>query len=362
MNRPYFGILLAACSLAASSSALADGASLVFSAGESGFSLLLKADDDQQPATLDVAPEGTTADVDSIEPLDHVADPFVPDVYPSMQDAARGLAGRWAKQASGPGGRKPAVVRVMADDPTLYAPVEQAVREGLRGSRVERCDGRLCKEHTDAPAGEAWLYVELPDRHGNLSLRATGVAASTLSSRFVDKAWVSNFSRYAAEHPGRWLVANSDPDRPAGTPSEAAQEARVNAARDLVPLVVARLGRCDEGEVHRIVERHLMGDRLVHDRFPQKYERPYGKLYREAVLVDASDHTLDRLTTDVRGSIHAERQSRAKGFAGAGAVLLVTYALYRFANAFTRGYFTWSLRTAAAVVAAGAVTLIVAVI
>ena len=41
-------------------------------------------------------------------------------------------------------------------------------------------------------------------------------------------------------------------------------------------------------------------------------------------------------------------------------MLLVTYALYRFANAFTRGYFTWSLRTAAAVVAAGAVTLLVA--
>ena len=51
--------------------------------------------------------------------------------------------------------------------------------------------------------------------------------------------------------------------------------------------------------------------------------------------------------------LDAERQTRVGGIAGAGAVLLVVYALYRLANAFTRGYFTWSLRTAAALAAAG---------
>jgi hypothetical protein len=359
MNRSCFAILVAACSMvaAASSGALADEASLIFGADEGGFSVHAKADEGH--ATVD-APD-VAREVDLGESVGQVSDPFVPDVYPSMREAARALGGRWARQVSGARRQKPAAVRVMADDPALYAPVEQAVREGLRGVRVERCDGRLCKDHTDVPADEAWLYVELPDDDGTISLRTTGAAGTTLSSRFVEKTWVWNFSRYAAEHPGRWLVARSDPDRPAGTPSEAAREARGDAARELVPLVAARVGRCDPAEIRRIVERHVLGDQLVHDRFPQAYERPYGKLYREAVLIDASDRVLDRLSTDVRGSIHAERQARMRGFVGAGAVLLVTYALYRFANAFTRGYFTWSLRTAAAVVAAGAVTLIVAV-
>jgi hypothetical protein len=40
----------------------------------------------------------------------------------------------------------------------------------------------------------------------------------------------------------------------------------------------------------------------------------------------------------------------------------VVYALYRFANSFTRGYFVWSLRTAAAVAATAVVVLVLMVI
>ena len=52
-------------------------------------------------------------------------------------------------------------------------------------------------------------------------------------------------------------------------------------------------------------ERHLAGDRLVRDRFPQKFERPYGSLYREALLIDSSDEQLDPLARNVRASLPA---------------------------------------------------------
>ena len=41
---------------------------------------------------------------------------------------------------------------------------------------------------------------------------------------------------------------------------------------------------------------------------------------------------------------------------------LVVYALYRLANGFTRGYFVWSLRTAAAVAATAGIVLLLMVI
>jgi hypothetical protein len=289
--------------------------------------------------------------------------PFVPDVYPSRHDAAGALGRTWAVQASQRWKHKPARVRIMSDDQALIAPIAQAIRRAIRGVTVEPCDGTLCQS-TNAPAGEAWLYVECSAREGTLLAHSTGASDAAVTACFVDKPWAADFGRYCAQTPGRWVVGHSDPDRPAGSASEAGNEARVKAARDVVPLVLARLGsagRRNEGEVFRFVEAQLVGDRLVTDHFRQTYERPYGSLYRESVLIDASEAQLDSLADELRGTLASQRESRVTGFASAAGVLLVTYALYRFANAFTRGYFSWSLRTAAAVVAAGAVMLIVAI-
>jgi hypothetical protein len=300
-----------------------------------------------------------------VDDADENADlqPFVPDVYPSRPDAAGALGRSWAAQAAQRWKHKPARVRIMSDDQSLIAPISQAVRGVLRGVAVEPCDGTLCRS-TNAPAGEAWLYVESSAREGTLLAHSTGASDAAVTASFVEKPWAADFGRFCAQTPGRWRVGHSDAERPAGSASEAGREARGNAAHDVVPLVLARLGRDgrrNEGEVFRFVEAQLAGDRLVTDHFRQTYERPYGSLYRESVLIDASDAQLDSLADDLRGTLASQRESRVKGFASAVGVLLLTYALYRFANAFTRGYFTWSLRTAAAVLAAGAVMLIVAV-
>ena len=348
MNRLALFIIAAASLCPAAPAARGDRASLSLRSG----SVSISVDAGQRPsaaaASIDLAPDP--------EP-----NPFVPDVYPSVHDAARGAGERWARQAAERWRDPPARVRVVCeDDRHLFVPVAEGLRGRLRGVRVDGGDGRH-RAAGEPPADEAWLYVT---RTGTgVSIRSSGASDATAEARYVEKPWVANFNAFAAGRPGRWLVAWSDPDSPAGSPEDAAREARAKAWKQLGDLVVARMGdarRYGRGDIGRVVETHLMGDRLVVDRFPQKFERPYGNLYREAVLVDASDRQLDTLVGDVRRTLRSERQSRLGGLASAGAVLLVTYALYRFANAFTRGYFTWSLRTAAAVVAAGAVTLLAA--
>jgi len=157
--------------------------------------------------------------------------------------------------------------------------------------------------------------------------------------------------------------------RPAMSEAEAAEAARRAAAGQLFGLVrsrVARHGRrsADDGWLYQRVESELASGRLVIEQFPQKFERPSfgGTTWREAVLIDASDPAVDSIASDLSRARAAETQSWLMSVASAGGVLLVTYALYRLANAFTRGYFVWSLRTAAAVVATAAVVVVLMVI
>lgn len=348
MNRFTATLVAAITVVAVGGPARADRAQLALRTG--AVSISLSADD--APATVE-------ADADLQDGYAD-ANPFVPDVYPSLREAARGAAERWAAVEPLRWRQPPAKVRVMSEDPSLFAPVREGIRARRPSVRVEPCHGALCAGGGPT-SREAWLYVTL--FRGGVSVRSAGWSDATVSTQHVDKPWVSNFAGFAARTPGRWLVAHSDFERPATNPAEAARQARLAAVDQVVPLVTARLrgGRSSGGgAVRRVVETHLLGDRLVDDRFPQQYARPYGNLYRESVLIDASDQRVDALARDVRRSLEAQRHARFGGLASAGAVLLVTYALYRFANAFTRGYFTWSLRTAAAVVAAGVVTLIVA--
>ena len=79
------------------------------------------------------------------------------------------------------------------------------------------------------------------------------------------------------------------------------------------------------------------------------------------MLLDLSPQNLNLLTGQLFQEYRAQRQSWIMSTASALGVLLVVYMLYRLANAFTRGYFVWSLRTAAAVVATAGVVLLLIV-
>ena len=278
----------------------------------------------------------------------------------------------------------PTNVRVYCCDPALYAALRDGIVSRLPRARVEKARADECPDgyHDGRPAdGEARLLLDAketqivlpddprgrrgrtPEPGGTLTLTARGAADVAVTTSFVEKPWLADFALFTHQRPGRWVVGRSDPLRPAMSPAEAADAARRAAAKELFPVVRARVQRAGRSSppddwIRRQLDAKLAGGRLVVDRFPQRFQRPGYDTWREAVLVDASDRELDRLVGDIHAERFQERQSWVKTVASVGGLLLVIYTLYRLANAFTRGYFVWSLRTAAAVAATAVVVII----
>jgi hypothetical protein len=93
---------------------------------------------------------------------------------------------------------------------------------------------------------------------------------------------------------GQFIVAQSS--KPAITAQEAEASARQCAADALVPQVQSRMnGQIDIKLLRRHVEASLLSDNWIVDRQVEAKERPYGTIWRESILVDASSRKLDEL-------------------------------------------------------------------
>lgn len=100
----------------------------------------------------------------------------------------------------------------------------------------------------------------------------------------------------------------------------------------------------------RLIDRAFTG--LVRDRFDQEIRRPYGTLYRSAVLVRADKQEtirpmVEQLRRDIQsGEVEKLRRRREllHTIASALGLGLVIFFVYSFLNAGTKGHFAWSLR------------------
>lgn len=327
-----------------------------------------------EPAAAAPATEGADIVVPTgiqLEPTTK-SDAFVPDVFPSEIDAARALGKRWG-QAVQVGS---ATVDVESSSKTLAHAFSEGMGLANPMLRVATSTGDVRVSLSKALATQPDEEVEESQddsrvRSGTVTLKVIdrsdakpGVPTAPMSERFVEKPWLADFAGFVTAHSGsRWIVGKSDPLRPALTPAEAARAAREAAANEVVRVLQAKLagelGRHNDHRAREAVMTHLVdGTDLVADRFPQAFDRSYGTVYREAVLINASHEALQPLVDEVLQLDGRERHSRGRAFAGGLAAMLVTFVLYRLANFVTRGYFTWRLRTVAAIAVAGALLVL----
>ena len=301
---------------------------------------------------------------------------FVPDVYASQVEAARGLGELWVRRAAEKWD-EPDRVKVYCCDPRVYAAVAEGIRSRLGDATVEKARAEECPDgfHDGKPGDdEAWVLVDVtatekrvgptgPFAGGDVVISSRGASDATVSARYVEKPWLA--SPPVLNVSGRrYVVGRSDPYKPAMSEAEAARAARRAAVDEVVAMVRPRVGQAgaDERWLRRSVEEKLAAGQFEVDRFPQRYDRRVGSIWREAVLLDVSPQNLSMLAGQLSREYRAERQNWLTSTASALGVLLVVYALYRLANAFTRGYFVWSLRTAAVVIATGGLVLLLMVI
>ncbi len=198
--------------------------------------------------------------------------------------------------------------------------------------------------------------------HGRAEINAqTTDRRATLHSRFTDKPWIENFAAFANTKPDQhFLIARSQ-----GTctsESEASQQALHDAQMRLTEV----LGRSDKALLdlprQALTTRDVLDGGFIVDRFAQSFDGSAGKIWRHALLLDASGSKLARLAEWKAREAHSTRVSWARmGFSMIGVLVLIG-TIYFFLNMATRGYYDWSLRIAGVVLAIVAIVSILMIV
>ena len=184
----------------------------------------------------------------------------------------------------------------------------------------------------------------------------------TINARFIEKPWVDDFSAFLNSNPNsHFIIAKSSES----CMSEA--EANNQAVQNACAQVAAMIG---QGPVRRsgiptsfarpVTSADIVEGGFILDRFVQSFEGTAGKIWRQALLLDASTDKLKNLAIQ-KATIARVRKVRFAGmfFSVAGLILLIII-VYAFLNAATKGYYTWSLRIAGAVFALVLIILLLA--
>jgi hypothetical protein len=202
----------------------------------------------------------------------------------------------------------------------------------------------------------AWQHA--PAAHGTVSLTViAGDARRSLSARFQEKPWADDFAAFTNANPaGAWVVGRTA--RPWGSQAEASADALSSAAEALAPVVQGQLKGAtrkrasDGGRLRQIIVEDLQTGRLIADRFTQRFARPYGDVWNEAVLVDAAPDKLKSISERYAHEARGREVQKGRAFAAAGGLLVGLSVIYLFLNALTKGYFTWRLRAVTLLLAA----------
>ncbi|MGE5609544.1 MAG: hypothetical protein ACM359_09845 [Bacillota bacterium] len=295
-------------------------------------------------------------------------DALVPDVYPSQRAAIRSLVEQWVRQLVLSLGKLPMRVDIVVSGRNAPSDVIQqlrsAVHNQLPGVPCSIQTGEVdLKPTPQVPAGAVWGELELKpgegQGEGEVSLKSNVPALAAISVAFVSKPWVDSFAEFANRRPGveRWVVGQSQ--QSCTSPAEATEDAMRQAVENVSGLLRTRLagmGRptlgVDEGWLAARIQSELERGGLIRDRFVQRYERPYGSLWREAVLVDVSESRINHLAAGVLDALRVRHTTWLNTAVSVLGLLVVIYLLYLLVNAVTKGYFVWRLRTAAVVLAA----------
>lgn len=145
-----------------------------------------------------------------------------------------------------------------------------------------------------------------------------------------------------------------------GGPDDAMRGATESVVRQIAALVIwserKRISQpdlIDFGAITLLAEAEAAKalDSVRADAFEQSVDRPYGRLYRAAVLVRVGEKDVKRIGAKLREEVErAEelaRQERRvlawKGGIGVGLTLLIAVG-YLAVNGLTQGYYTWRLR------------------
>lgn len=320
---------------------------------------------------------------------------FEADVYPSLEAAAealgrrvgqrlmQGLADSEAEASESP------YIYVWRDDADggdvaiITRDVLEAVARGLKQKMfdpayvsVERpVSGiavRVAIQDIKFDSHNRWRE-HAESRSGGLALRVTGDDSPfSLSTRFIEAPWLVDRTSFTHDYAnGDWLIAYSDGTH--STHEEARQDALSIAAESVLPLARGRINQMsgsDQNRFHQQMAKNpnwlrdrvadeLRTRNMATDQFTQQFVRPYGSVWREAVLVDAAPQRIEQIARSLVQGINVQVTHQRTTWFSYIALVVLVIGTYLFLNMATKGYYAWSLRAALIIglVVAGLVVL-----
>jgi hypothetical protein len=219
----------------------------------------------------------------------------------------------------------------------------------------------------------------LRDEPGSLETIVRGTLAGnrgriTQQTRASDKLWVEDLAawkstlRLSQEESRRQPYIVIISSLAAGR-QEVRNEAIRRAAQHVAAFLNSRMAVRGPAAtaIPETVEAELRRGTLIRDEFLQRFERPYGTVYRQALLVDVSDDQLNMLTSRAISGASRRAQQMAqdqmhvrRSIASAVGLALLILVVYLFLNAATKGYYLWSLRIAGSVLLVAGVLTVMA--
>lgn len=316
--------------------------------------------------SVEATPRATTSSSSLLRPAwDDDPPGFLADVYPSDLLATRALARNLAGSLDGAAGPEsgPMAVQITGDGVPAghLEQAQEAFRKLLPSARIEFAESSpsIRRPQPGQGAVVSCTVHRTGPRSGAVHMVLTTASSQVnRSASFEAKDWCADVSGFLARSRGRQIVGRSAGT--CATPDSARQAAIRDAASQLLPQVRHALnrglaaGRYRPGSaptdpaILEFVEDELSSPRCLEDQFVQRVSRPYGNLWRHAVLVDASPAAVKLLAARSTAQTAAVSRMafwrRVDPAIAVGIVALLTLVVYALLNFATKGYFAWTLR------------------
>ena len=309
--------------------------------------------------------------------LPGIEDEFESDVYPSKLSAVRSLGlhiGEPVRQVFGetsPSGFilfkgayeigfieefGKAIAKTFPDANWTIAPETVAVQPDEVGIRID-----IVNVQTHPAPWMSGSENEMTTGTVQASVLAADKQAS-VKAGFVDKPWVENLSVFLMNRrmDGRFILAKSTES--CMTEAEANNQAVQNACAQVADMLGQNSPRRSGVPIsfaRPVNSADILEGGFILDRFVQSFEGTAGRIWRQALLIDASAEKLKKLAQRKAVVARNRRSTWARMFFSIIGLIVLITVVYAFLNAATKGYYTWSLRIAGVVFALVVIILLI---
>ena len=180
-----------------------------------------------------------------------------------------------------------------------------------------------------------------------------------INAEFAEKPWIEDLYGTWNNRPStRLIIAKSSESSIAE--GGANSQAIADACNQLTQLLrQTPRAQATPSLPRNVTSNDILERDFIVDRFTQSFDGRAGKIWRQALLIDASVEKLEQLASHKVTVSREIKRTWAGMFASVIGLLALITLVYAFLNAATRGYYAWSLRIAGVVLAAAVIILFV---